>query len=141
MCRQHSVTGERRAVVVAVAYLSMRRMITELLERDQDPWLVTGTSIPDLPRAIHRHHPDALIVDAADFPRCCDPECGGFPPAQVVVVGRDPDHAYRAEAFRGGAGAWIAADAIGDELCARLHAGFVNGHSVNMDDRTTMRRQ
>ena len=134
MCRQHSVTGEPRAVVVAVAYLSMRRMITELLERDQEPWLVTSTSIVDLARLIDRHYPDALIVDATDFPSCCGPECGGFPAAQVVVIGREPDHAYRAEAFRGGAGAWIAADAIGDELCARLHDGFGHGRAVTVDD-------
>ena len=134
MCREHSVHGDPRAVVVAVAYPPMRRMIAELLERDQDSWLVTSTSIFDLARAIDRHYPDALIVDAADFPRCCSPQCGGFPATQVVVIGREPDHAYRAEALRSGAGAWVAADAMGDELGSRLHAGFVQGHGVNVDD-------
>lgn len=124
----------QQRVVVAVAYPSLRQMITELLERDQDSWLVNSTSIADLPRAIDRQYPDALIVDAANFPRCCAPECGGFPAARVVVIGREPDDAYRAAALRGGAGAWIAADAVGDELSVRLHAGFVNRYGVKMDD-------
>lgn len=109
-------------------------MITQLLERDRDPWRVTSTSMADLARAIQRHDPDALIVDAADFPRCCRLESGGFPAARVVVIGRDPDHAYRTAAVRGGAGAWVAADAIGDQLSAELDAGFVCARADNLFD-------
>lgn len=108
-------------------------MITQLLERKQDPWLVTTASMADLPQVISRNYPDGLIVDAVDFPRCCGPDCGGFPMAQVVVIGRDPDRAYRTEALRAGAGAWVAADSIGDELSEQLDAVFVRGLAVNTD--------
>jgi DNA-binding NarL/FixJ family response regulator len=120
--------GQRRTIAVAVAYPPMRRMITEFLERDDECWCATPTTVDDLSGEIERDRPDVVIVDAADFPRCCRAEFGGFPAARVVVVSPEPDHAYRAAALREGAGAWVSADAVGDELSAHLRAVFACEH-------------
>ena len=114
--------GQRRVIVVAVAYAPLREMITEFLARDHKCWSGTSATLPDLAGAIERNFPDVVIVDAADFPRCCGPEFGGIPTARVVVIGHEPGHAYRTAALAHGAGAWVAADAIGDELTTEMHA-------------------
>ncbi len=112
--------GHRHRVLVAVAYPPMRQMLAAFLERDTHCWSATSTTLAELAGAIDRHHPDVVIVGAAEFPRCCQAEFGGFPAARVVVIGHEPDRAYRAAAFRGGAGGWVAADAVGDELNTQL---------------------
>jgi hypothetical protein len=99
----------------------MRRLIAELLEGDHGCWSTTGTSVAELREAIARHYPDVLIVDDADFPRCCRAEYGAFAAERTIVIGHEPEPAYRAAAFTSGAGGWVVADAIGDELLAQLH--------------------
>ena len=100
-------------------------MIAEFLERDHECWCATPTTLDGLHGEIERECPDVVIVDAADFPRCCRAEFGGFPAARVVVIGPEPDDAYRTAALRKGAGAWVSADAVGDELSAALRAIFL----------------
>jgi DNA-binding NarL/FixJ family response regulator len=106
-------------VLIAVAHPAMRRLILDLLDREHGCWkacLVAG----DLAGAVDELDPDLVIVDGADFPRCCRDELAGYPRDRIVVVGPEPDAAYMAAALRQGAGTWLARDDIGDRLSAEM---------------------
>ena len=97
----------------------MRQLILDLLDREHGCWkarLLAG----ELAHAASDLHPDLVIVDGADFPRCCREELAGYPFGRIVVIGREPDRAYKAAALQHGAGAWVARDDIGDGLSAAM---------------------
>lgn len=93
----------------------MRRLILDLLNREHGCWkacLLTG----ELASAVHDLDPDLVIVDGADFPRCCRDQLAGYRRDRIVVVGPEPDVAYMAVALHQGAGAWVARDDVADRL-------------------------
>lgn len=112
-------------VLVAVRHPAMRRYIRELLSREHHCWtgahVRPGESIRD---ALERVRPDLVVVDAADFPTCCRAAVEGFPPARALVIGPEPDPAYRRAAAAGGAGGWMARERVLDELGPALRVAL-----------------
>jgi DNA-binding NarL/FixJ family response regulator len=107
------------SVVVVAAYPTLRRLIVELLERDQACWQVGAVAHqPELAAAVAAQQPDLVILDAADFPRCCRDSLHFFDRQHVIVVGPEPDAAYERAARRAGAGGWLPRDRVGEDLTA-----------------------
>ena len=104
-------------VLVAIRHPTMRSFTLELIRREHQCWqsaaLEDGELLVD---ALRRVNPDVLVVDDGDFPSCCQAAIAAFPRSRVVVLGTEPDQAYRAAAFRAGAGAWVAREDVGDQL-------------------------
>lgn len=108
-------------VLVAVEHATLRRFISQLLAREHGCWAVE--SLDDRRSLAHElgaDPPDLLVVEAGDFPRCRDESLGSFPAQRVVVIGPEPDPAYRHAAVRGGAGGWLPRDCIGEDLSAQM---------------------
>lgn len=111
------VCGGEPRVLVAMRHPAMLRFTRELLEREFGCWVATEPRIGEpLARTILRTAPDLLIVDAADYPGCCPTALAHMPSNRVIVVGPEPDPAYRAAALAHGAAAWLPRDAVGEEL-------------------------
>lgn len=111
-------------------------MILDLLNREHGCWAVQPVEDPqDLSRMLSVDPPDLVVVDAADFPGCCDPSLGAFPSRRVVVIGLEPDAAYEDAALRGGAGAWLARDCIADELSSQMRLALAGVHEPHPPDR------
>ena len=109
------------SVVVAVRHRALRSLIVELLHRDHACWHVRALTDPAaLAGVLGDAPPDLVIVDAGDFPRCCRDSLGAFPASRVVVIGPEPDPAYERAARRGGAGAWLSQDRVGEDLSAAM---------------------
>ena len=107
------------SVVVVAAHPTLRRLIVELLERDQACWQLRAVAHQsDLAAAIAAEEPDLVVVDAGDFPRCCRDSLRSFDRQQVIVIGPEPDPAYERAARRAGAGAWLPRDRVGEDLVA-----------------------
>ena len=108
-------TGPVRVVVV-VAHRGMRALIVDLLARDSGHWMVsTIDSVAELDRQTP-NNPDLLVVDTADFDSCCRQLPVHFPIHHVVVIGPEPDLAYRQAALSRGAGAWLSRECVAGEL-------------------------
>lgn len=108
-------------VLVAVEHPALRRFIAELLAREHGCWAVE--SLDDqraLAHALVTDPPDLLVIEAGDFPRCRRESLGSFPTNQVVVIGPEPDPAYRHAAALGGAGGWLPRDCVGEELSPQM---------------------
>ena len=117
------VAGPGPRVFVAVRHPGMASLIRDLLTAQHRAWVVTiVTGDRSLAEVVAADPPDAVIVDAADFPDCCCSGLRDFPPGRVVVVSPEPDTAYRTAALASGAGAWVAREAVGDELVPALRA-------------------
>lgn len=111
------------SVVVAVGHRALRSLIVELLGRDHACWHVRALADPATSAGVVTDAPpDLVIVDAGDFPRCCRGLLGAFPASRVVVIGPEPDPAYERAARRGGAGAWLSQDRVGEDLSAAMRA-------------------
>lgn len=107
------------SVVVVVAHPTLRRLIVELLERDEACWQLRAVAHqPDLAAAVAAEEPDLVILDAGNFPRCCRDSLHSFPRQHVIVIGPEPDAAYERAARRAGAGAWLPRDRVGEDLTA-----------------------
>lgn len=122
-------------VLVAVRHPVMRRYAAELLGRVGGWWV--SAEIADgemLPPAIERFHPDVLVVDAGDFPACCQAALAAFPRDRVVVIGPEPDPSYGAAAIADGAAACIIRDNIADELVPALRAILRGRHDPPAGD-------
>jgi DNA-binding NarL/FixJ family response regulator len=108
-------------IVVAVAHPTMRRYLCDLIEQNCRCWLATTSSDPDeLQAALGRLCPDVLVVDHALRPVNGNRRQAAFPAAQVLVIGPEPDSAYREAAIDGGAGAWLSRDDLETELVPEL---------------------
>lgn len=77
-----------------------------------------------LGEAIARTAPDVVVVDTVDFPARCVAALDEFPPGHVVVIGPEPDPAYRSAALSQGAAAWVSRDHVGDELGAAVRTAL-----------------
>lgn len=113
------------SVLVAIRHPVMRRFTGELLAAEHGCWTVTepgrGEMLAD---AIQRTRPALVIVDSIDFPTCCQAALRTLPPEHVIVIGPEPDQAYRARALALGAGGWVCRDHVGDELSAAMRAAL-----------------
>ncbi|MGD9795495.1 MAG: hypothetical protein AB7V43_18680 [Acidimicrobiia bacterium] len=108
--------GQPRVLVV-IEHPAMLRYTRELLERECACWVATETSSgQELVEALDRLDPDLLIVDAGAFPSCCPAALSRIALDRVIVIGPEPDIAYRDAALTNGAGGWIARDEVGERL-------------------------
>lgn len=95
----------------------LRRWTSELLEAARGCWATVDSLDGELlVDAIARTGPDVAVVDSVDFPACCQPAIDDLGPSQVVVIGPEPDAAYRRLALDRGAGGWVSQDRIADEV-------------------------
>ena len=124
----YAVRAGRPHVVVAVAHRAMRSLIVDLLDRDRNRdsgldhgrWVVSAVdSMSELGDAASSH-PDLVIVDTADFAGCCCRLPASFALDRVVVIGPEPDPAYRQAALKLGAGGWLSRDCVAEDLCDAL---------------------
>ncbi len=66
-----------------------------------------------------------MIVDTADFAGCCRQLPGTLALARVMVVGPEPDPAYRYAALHCAAGASLSRERVAEELCDALRSAHV----------------
>ena len=112
--------GEPR-VLVAMRHPAMLRFTRELVERERGYWVAPEVrNGPVLTRALADVMPDLLVIDAADFPSSCLAALEHIPRDRVIVIGPEPDDAYRDAAFANGAGGWLARDEVGDKLGSEM---------------------
>lgn len=112
-------------VLVAVAHPVLGRLIVELLDRDPDCWnarLVDGA----LETAIREFDPELVVIDGTAFLGCRCEQWLGCLCTRIVVIGSEPDPAYRAVALRHGAGGWVASDDIADQLPPALRSALAS---------------
>lgn len=110
-------------VLVAVRHPVMRRYAAELLSRECRCWVSSDVAAGEmLPAAIERFRPDLLVVDAGDFPACCQAAIDAFPRDRVVVIGPEPDPSYGAAALANGAAACVTRDNVGEELIPTMRS-------------------
>lgn len=108
-------------VLVAMQHPSMLRFTRELLERECGCWVATEAHTgAALARTVDRVIPELLVIDAADFPACCFAAIAHIPRDRIIVIGPEPDPAYRAAALRSGAGGWLAREEVADRLGAEM---------------------
>lgn len=74
---------------------------------------------------------DLVLVDTGDFGACCEELPGQLSPERVVVIGPEPDPAYRQAALARGAGGWLCRDNVGEKLSAALHDALGCTHAVS----------
>jgi hypothetical protein len=119
------VCDQSPTVLVATRHSVMRRWTGELLASEHGCWTVAqpvaGEMLAD---AIARTRPELVVVDAVDFPACCRAALRTLPPERVIVIGPEPDRAYRARALAQGAGGWVCRDHVGEELSAAMRAAL-----------------
>src|SRR3546814_17557545 len=98
-------------LLVAIRHPVMRRFAAELLARECGCWASDDVAAGEmLPSAIDRFRPDLLVVDAGDFPACCQAAIDAFPRDRVVVIGPEPDPSYGASALAPAAAACVTRD-------------------------------
>ena len=108
-------------VLVVMRHAAMLRFTRELLERECGCWVAAEVhSGPSLARALDELSPDLLVIDAADFPTCCISALDHIPRERVIVIGPEPDDAYRDVALAHGAGGWLARDEVADRLGSEM---------------------
>jgi DNA-binding NarL/FixJ family response regulator len=104
-------------VLLAIRHPVMRRWTGELLTSEHGCWTIAQPRRGEmLAAAIDRTRPAMVIVDSVDFPECCRAALGALPRDRVIVVGPEPDQAYRNAALANGAGGWLSREHVGDEL-------------------------
>lgn len=112
-------------VLDAIRHPVMRRWSDELLAAEPGCWTVAEPEAGEmLVDAIARTEPDVVVVDTVDFPACCLAALDALPPGHVVVIGPEPDPAYRRAALAQGAAAWVSRDQVGDELAAAVRTAL-----------------
>ncbi len=112
-------------VLVAIRHPVMRRWTGELLAAEEGYWSVVEPRQEEmLVDAIDRSGPDLVIVDSVDFPACCQAALRALPSERVIVIGPEPDRAYRSRALALGAGGWVCRDHVGDELSGAMRAAL-----------------
>lgn len=110
------------SVIVAVPHRGMRKLIVELLDRDRDHWVVSAVENLSKLDSTALSSTDLVIVDTADFAGCCRRLPATFALDRVVVIGPEPDPAYRHAALHCGAGAWLSRERVAEELCDALRS-------------------
>ena len=108
-------------VLVVMRHPAMLRFTRQLLERECGCWVAAEVrSGPSLAAAIDELSPDLLVIDAADFPTCCLAALDHIPRERVIVIGPEPDDAYRDVALANGAGGWLTREDVADRLGSEM---------------------
>lgn len=110
-------------VLVALAHPAMQRFTIELLEREHGCWVAWPLD-GDLDTALRTQRPDLVVLDASTFAACCTGGQCGYRCDRMVVIGPEPDRAYRDAALNGGAGGWVPRDSLADELSGAMRAAL-----------------
>ena len=122
-------------VLDAIRHPVMRRWSDELLAAEPGCWTVAQPEAGEmLVDAIARTEPDVVVVDTVDFPACCLAALDALPPGHVVVIGPEPDPAYRSAALDQGAAAWVSRDHVDDELGAAVRSALGCPYEVCPDE-------
>lgn len=112
-------------VLVSLRHTMMRRWTEELLSTQHNCWEVAHMDEDELlVEAIARIRPDLVVVDGSEFPVCCQAARHRVPPEHVVVVGPEPDTAYRTAALANGAAGWVCRDDVADELSTAMRTAL-----------------
>ena len=114
------VCAHHPKVVVAVAHRGMRERIVDLLARDHGCWAVTSVRRAGAFEDAISCDPDLIVIDAADFEACWTGRLTSVPLHRIVVIGPEPDPAFRQVVLDHGAGAWVSRDLVGEELSGVL---------------------
>lgn len=118
------------SVLVAIAHPLMRQFTLELLARDHACWRALESDGSDLAGVIRSTDPDLVVLDTVSFNEC---RCGcvdhPFPSHRMVVIGPEPDVAYRAAALHVGAGGWVARDFVAEQLSNAMRAALGCTHT------------
>ena len=117
------VCDDTPRILFAVRHPVMRRYASELLADARGSWASSDVASGEmLGSAIDRFRPDLIVVDAGDFPACCQAAIDAYPRNRVVVIGPEPDPSYGAAALANGAGGCVTRDNVGDELVPTIRA-------------------
>lgn len=109
-------------VLVGIRHRAMRELTRKLLERELG-WTIDKMGDTEmLVDAIERSGPDAIVIDAGDFPACCQAALDRFPCDRVIVVGPEPDDRHRTIVLAEGAASWVTRERIAEELVAQLRS-------------------
>lgn len=113
------------SVVVAVTHHTLRQLIVDLLEQDHASW--EPHALADrggLAALVTAARPDLVVLDDGNLAWCRE-LFPVFSPQRVIVIGPEPDVAYKRAARRAGAGAWLTRDRVGEDLitCMRTVLG------------------
>lgn len=100
----------------------MRGLIVDLLKRDGGRWVVSAIDSVSKLSDISPLCPDLVVVDIADFAAVHQQLAAHFAIDRVVVIGPEPDPAYRQAAMSRGTGAWLSRERVGEDLCDALHS-------------------
>lgn len=104
-------------VLVAMRHPSMLRFTRELLERECGCWVATESRTDRaLAHTIEQFDPDLVVIDVAGIAASCVTALAHVRRDRVIVIGPEPDPAYRAAALRSGADAWLSRDEVADRL-------------------------
>lgn len=118
----------RPQVAVAVAHRAMRTLIVDLLAHG-DRWAVSAVDgVAGLGDAVSAL-PDLAVVDAADVKACRLGVLGSLALGRVVVIGPEPDPAYRRAVLDQGVGGWVTRDSVAEELSSALSLALGCPHS------------
>ena len=119
-----AVSTGRLHVVLVVAHGAMRALIVDLLDLDGGHWVVSAVDgVAELGDVVSSH-PDLVVIDTADFAGSCRRLPASFPLGRVIVIGPEPDPAYRHAALLRGAGAWLSRECVAEELCDALCSSY-----------------
>lgn len=112
-------TGPR--ILLAMTHPTMRALTSELLEREGGCRVRAVTaSDQTLADAVDQGYPDVVVLDTGRFPDGCRRALRRFPSEHMIVIGPEPDDAYRAAALTAGAGGWLAREQIAGDLVAEV---------------------
>lgn len=116
-------------VLIAIRHRAMSELTRELLERQLGTPGVFELGVHELLKdALERLRPDLLVIDAGNFPECCEQALARYPSDRVIVIGPEPNDSYRSAALAAGAASWVPRDRIGDDLVAEAHALLSDAH-------------
>ena len=113
-------------MLVAIAHPLMRELTLELAR--SRPRLLAYHRIRRQ-RSRKRHPvdglPDLVVLDTASLDECpCGCADNRFPCHRMVVIGPEPDGAYRSAALHVGAGGWVARDVVAEQLSNAMRAAL-----------------
>ena len=120
-------------VLIAIAHPVMRRLIRQLLNRENDGWAVILLDT-DLATALLESRPDLLVLDSVDLVRFGSDGLSSFPKSHIVVVGPEADVDYRNVTAGRGAGAWVARDELADDLAPAMRRVLAKQTAPTPDD-------
>ena len=116
-------------VLVALTHPLMCRWTRDLLTTNEGCWTTVARHPGELvATAMERTDPDVVVVDSLDFPSCCRAALDALPEERVIVIGPEPDGAYRKVALAQGAGGWVSRDHLAGDLSTALWELVGCGH-------------